>query len=188
MVDNVTVAKTPLAGVMIIRNKRFHDSRGFFVESYSKEGLKQLGIDVEFVQDNLSFNINPFTLRGLHFQRAPFAQAKLVSVIKGSALDVVVDLRRSSPTFGKHFKVVLNATDGDQLFVPAAFAHGYLTHEPETLFSYKVAQPYSPEHEGGLCFDDSLLGIDWATRADQIITSTKDRAWPAFDPGMSYFK
>jgi len=187
MAGNILVTPAPLPGLMIIRNKRFPDSRGFFEQSYSKEGLAQLGLDVEFVQDNLSFNSSPFTLRGLHFQREPFAQAKLVSVIRGRALDVVVDLRQSSPAFGKHFKLELSAVDGDQLFVPAGFAHGFLTQEPETLFSYKTSRPYSPAHEGGICFDDGLLGIDWAADPDKIIISTKDRAWPPFDTRMDYF-
>lgn len=188
MAGNIVAEPTRLPGVIIIRNKRFHDNRGFFVQSYSKGDFAQLGINDEFVQDNLGFNIKGLTLRGLHFQREPYAQAKLVSVVRGRALDVVVDLRRSSSTFGKYLAVMLSEANGDQLFIPAGFAHGYLTHQPDTLFAYKVSRPYSPEHEDGICFNDSLLDIDWSAPADEIVVSARDRSWPAFDPRLSYFK
>jgi dTDP-4-dehydrorhamnose 3,5-epimerase len=188
MVDSVAVRTTHLPGVIIIRNRRFHDARGFFVQSYSKRDFAQLGISEAFVQDNLGFNIKAPTLRGLHFQREPFAQAKLVTVVRGRVLDVVVDLRRGSPTFGEHLKVTLSDAEGEQLFVPPGFAHGYLTHQPETLLAYKVSKPYSPQHEGGLCFDDRLLDIDWGAPTSEIVISDRDRSWPEFDPRSSYFK
>jgi len=188
MADNICVTLTPISGLVIVRSQRFFDDRGFFTQAYSKQGFAKAGIGIEFVQDNLSFNKYPNTLRGLHFQTEPFAQAKLVSVVRGRALDVVVDLRQNSRSFGEHFKFELNALNGDQLFVPEGFAHGFLTREADTLFSYKVSMPYSPEHEAGIRFDDAVLGIDWGTNAEAIIASSKDRDWPAFDSTAGYFR
>ena len=116
---------------------------------------------VDFVQDNVSLSRPVGTLRGLHFQKEPFAQVKLVSVMQGAARDVVVDIRHSSPTFGRHFSVLLSAEEGNQIFIPAGFAHGFLTLEPDTMLSYKVSNYYSPEHDSGIRFDDPRLGIDW---------------------------
>ena len=181
------VFRTVLPGVLLLRPRRFLDERGFFAESYNRRQFEQAGIATEFVQDNLSFSENPFTLRGLHFQRTPFAQAKLVSVIKGRVRDVVVDLRRSSLHFAQHLSIQLSAAEGDQLFVPEGFAHGFLTLEPETLFAYKVSTYYSREHEEGICFDDPVLNIDWGIES-VVTTSIKDRAWSGFDPQAEYFE
>ena len=127
------------------------------------------------------------TLRGLHFQKEPFAQVKLVSVVQGAARDVVVDLRHSSPTFGRHFSILLSAEEGNQVFVPIGFAHGFLTLEPDTMLSYKVSNYYSPEHDFGIRFDDPRLGIDWGFDPASIITSEKDQLLPSFDPQTEYF-
>ena len=181
------VTPTPLEGVLILRPERFTDARGFFSESYNKQRLLQIGIETEFVQDNIAYNKSCLTLRGLHFQKAPFTQAKLVSVLKGAALDVVVDLRSSSQSLGRHFAVELSAEEGAQLFVPTGFAHGFMTLEPDTLFSYKVSNYYSAEHDSGIRFDDPLLAIDWGVEPHSILTSGKDRKLPPFDPRAEYF-
>ena len=177
----------PIAGVMVLEPARFCDARGFLSESYNKRLLAELGIDIDFVQDNVSFSVAPTTLRGLHFQRPPFAQAKLVSVPKGAALDVVVDLRKSSPTFGRYFSVRLSGQQGNQLFVPVGFAHGFLTLEPETLFAYKVSNYYSSVHDRGIRWNDERLGIDWEVDESVVTVSAKDARLPAFDPSEDYF-
>lgn len=182
------VLATPLPGALILTPKRFPDLRGFFSENYSKRRLKDdVGLDIDFVQDNIAYCKARFTLRGLHFQKPPCAQAKLVSVVKGTALDVIVDLRRSSSTFGQHFAIELSAAEGNQLFVPVGFAHGFVTREPDTVFTYKVSGYYSPEHESGIRFDDAWLGIDWGADPDLIVTSEKDQKLPRFDPNGEYF-
>ena len=184
----IAIEITPIPGVLIVQTRRFNDARGFFTQTYSKRDLAEFGVGVDFVQDNLSFNRERGTLRGLHYQREPAAQAKLVSVVKGSVLDVVVDLRRGSPCFGQHLSIELNATNGTELFIPVGFAHGFITREAETLFTYKVSHAYSPQDECGIRFDDASLAIDWAAHPDAIITSAKDRSWPPFDPSAEYFQ
>lgn len=181
------IIQTPLLGLIILKPKRFQDCRGFFCEAYSKRRLAEAGIDVDFVQDNLSVSEIRGTLRGLHFQKNPRAQVKLVSAIKGAARDVVVDLRQRSPSFGKNFSVVISAEEGNQIFVPVGFAHGFLTLEPDTMLSYKVSNYYSPEHDFGIRFDDPRLGIDWGFDPASIITSDKDQQLPLFDPKTCYF-
>ena len=181
------VTPTGLPDLFVLQPQRFNDVRGFFCESYNKERLAEAGIFIDFVQDNLSFSASVWTLRGLHFQREPFAQAKLVSVIRGGALDVVVDLRRNSPCFGRHLAIELNAAEGQQLFIPVGFAHGFLTLEPNTLFAYKVSNYYSPEHDAGIRFNDTQLGIDWGVPPDLIRTSDKDKKLPTFNPKTDYF-
>jgi dTDP-4-dehydrorhamnose 3,5-epimerase len=183
----VDVLATPLPGVLILKPKRFPDMRGFFSESYNKRRLEEAGLEIDFVQDNIAYNRSRLTLRGLHFQKRPFAQAKLVSVLKGAALDVIVDLRCNSPGFGQHFAIELSAAEGNQLFVPVGFAHGFITLEPDTLFTYKVSHYYSPEHDTGIRFNDPLLGIDWRADPDLSIVSDKDRELPLFDPNREYF-
>jgi len=181
------ITQTPLPGLVILKPKRFCDRRGFFCEAYSKRRLAEAGLDVDFVQDNLAVSKLRGTLRGLHFQKDPWAQVKLVSVVKGAARDVVVDIRQSSPTFGLNFSVLLSAEEGNQIFVPIGFAHGFLTLEPDTMLSYKVSNYYSPDHDSGIRFDDSRLGIDWGLDPASIITSDKDRHLPLFDPKTRYF-
>ena len=181
------VTTTPLSGVLVLKPKRFFDPRGFFSETYNQRRFEQAGVDVVFVQDNVSVSKPRGTLRGLHFQKEPFAQAKLVGVLAGSIRDVAVDLRRSSPTFGQHFSVLLSAEEGNQIFVPVGFAHAFLTLEPDTMIFYKVSNFYSPEHDAGIRFDDPQLGIDWGMDRASVVTSDKDRQLPAFDRKTVYF-
>jgi dTDP-4-dehydrorhamnose 3,5-epimerase len=181
------IVTTPLPGLMILKPRRIEDGRGFFCESYHKQRLADAGIDACFVQDNLSLSKPEGTLRGLHFQKTPLEQAKLVGVLNGEVRDVAVDLRRGSKTFGRHFSIVLSEAEGNQLFIPAGFAHGFVTLKPDTLFAYKVSNYYSPGQEAGIRFDDPLLGIDWGRAADTLVVSERDRALPGFDPKAEYF-
>jgi dTDP-4-dehydrorhamnose 3,5-epimerase len=177
----------PLSSVLILKPKRFPDARGFFSESYNKARLAEAGLRVDFVQDNIAYCKSHLTLRGLHFQEHPFAQAKLVGVVKGRVLDVIVDLRHSSPSFGKHFAVELSAAEGNQIFVPIGFAHGFITHEPETLVTYKVSNYYSPGHDRGVRFNDPVLNIDWGGDPNLFVISSRDTGLPSFDPSQEYF-
>ena len=161
MMPAMEVQPTPFAGLLVCKIRRHYDSRGFFCEVYNRKRFADLGLGVMFVQDNLSVSHAVGTLRGLHFQREPFSQAKLVTVARGAVRDVVMDLRRSSRTFGRHYTVELTAVDGQALYVPAGFAHGFLTLAPDTIFTYKISDYYSPQHEAGIRFDDPILGIDW---------------------------
>jgi dTDP-4-dehydrorhamnose 3,5-epimerase len=172
------VESTAIEAVKIITPKKFGDHRGFFSEVYSRKAWAEAGLDYEFVQDNHSFSVEVGVIRGLHFQTAPFGQDKLVRVAKGRVLDVAVDLRRSSPTFGKHVAVELSADNWRQLLVPIGFAHGFCTLEPDTEVLYKVTNVYSPAHDKGLAFDDPALGIDWRIDLAKAVLSDKDRKHP----------
>ena len=158
--------------------RRFEDPRGVFCETYSKRALSAMGIEVEFVQDNHSISIERNVVRGLHFQIPPFAQDKLIRVARGSAFDVVVDLRRASPTFGKHVATVLSADNWRQLLVPAGFAHGFCTLEPNTEVLYKVSRFYSPQHDRGVLWNDPDLEIGWPVAAEDALLSDKDLQYP----------
>lgn len=170
------VTEGKLRGVKLIEPDVFGDSRGFFMESYSKEKFRLHGIDMEFVQDNHSLSAQKGVLRGLHYQLQPFAQTKLVRVVAGSILDVVVDIRRGSPTFGQWEGYELSAANKRQLLVPQGFAHGFCTLEDHTEVLYKVDAPYSAAHDRGIAWDDPALGIDWPTA--QPILSAKDSRHP----------
>jgi dTDP-4-dehydrorhamnose 3,5-epimerase len=172
------VENSAIEAVKIITPKKFGDHRGFFSEVYSRKAWAEAGLDYEFVQDNHSFSVEVGVIRGLHFQTAPFGQDKLVRVAKGRVLDVAVDLRRSSPTFGKHVAVELSAENWRQLLVPIGFAHGFCTLEPDTEVLYKVTNVYSPAHDKGLAFDDPALGIDWRIDLSKAVLSDKDRKHP----------
>ena len=172
------VEDTAIAGVKIITPEKFGDHRGFFSEVYSRKAWSEAGLDYDFVQDNHSFSVEVGVIRGLHFQTAPFGQDKLVRVVKGRVLDVAVDLRRSSPTFGKHVAVELSAANWRQLLVPIGFAHGFCTLEPDCEVLYKVTNIYSPAHDKGLAFDDPALGIDWRIDLAKAVLSDKDRKHP----------
>ena len=177
-----------IPGLMLIRPKRFGDRRGFFAETYSARNFAQAGIQTVFVQDNHARSAEAGTVRGLHFQLPPFAQTKLVWVIRGRALDVVVDLRQGSPGFGRHAAIELSAEDGAQLLVPAGFAHGYCTLEPDTELYYKVDAFYSPAHDRGVLWNDPALGIDWPIPDPaQAILSDKDRCQPVLADLPPYF-
>ncbi len=172
------VEETAIEGVKIITPKRHGDSRGFFSEVYNQEAWRKAGLEYNFVQDNHSLSAELGTIRGMHFQTQPFAQAKLVRVSRGRVLDVVVDLRRSSPTFGRHVAIELSADNWRQLLVPIGFAHGFCTLEPNTEFLYKVTNFYSAPNDRGLAFDDPELGVNWPVAPDRVHLSDKDRKWP----------
>ncbi len=175
-----TVTPLALDGVFEITPRKFGDDRGFFSETWSVAALSGAGIDLDFVQDNHAYSQAAGTFRGLHYQLAPKAQAKLLRVTRGSILDVVVDIRRSSPTFGKWLSVELSADKWNQILVPAGFAHGYLTLEPDTEVQYKVSDTYSPQHERGIRFDDPAIGIAWPLDPATFQLSDKDSKAPAF--------
>jgi dTDP-4-dehydrorhamnose 3,5-epimerase len=170
----VKVQTTPLPGVLIVSPRLFGDPRGFFVETYQQQRYREVGIDVDFVQDNLSRSVKG-TLRGLHFQH-PNGQAKLVQVVQGEIFDVAVDIRRGSPTFGRWFGTVLSEADQRQLFIPQGFAHGFCVLSETALFSYKCSAYYAPGSEGGLRWDDPDMAITWGV--DAPLLSERDRAWP----------
>lgn len=170
--------ETEIPAVKIVTPKRHGDARGFFSEVYKTSDWQSAGLDPVFVQDNHSFSAPAGTLRGLHFQLPPFAQDKLVRVTRGRILDVAVDIRRSSPTFGRHVAVELSAENWRQLFVPTGFAHGFITLEADTEVLYKVTALYAPSHDRGLAFDDPGLSIDWGIGPEDVILSDKDRRHP----------
>ena len=164
--------------VVLLRTPRHGDARGWFSETWSRARFAAVGIDCDFVQDNQSWSEASGVVRGLHFQRPPYAQAKLVRCLRGAILDVVVDLRAGAPSFGRAHAVELTAESGDQLFVPPCFAHGFATLRPGTEVAYKVSAPYAPTHEAGLAWDDPDLAIPWPVTAEQAILADRDRAWP----------
>ncbi|GAB3742343.1 dTDP-4-dehydrorhamnose 3,5-epimerase [Hymenobacter agri] len=167
----------PLAGLLEFVPRLFGDPRGVFYETYSARTMQALGLpaDLDWVQDNQSKS-QPGVVRGLHFQRPPHAQAKLVRVAKGRALDVVVDIRRDSPTYGQHAKIELSEAQGNMLLVPVGFAHGFVALEEDTLFLYKCSNYYAPASEGGLLWNDPALGIEWGVT--EAIISPKDAILP----------
>lgn len=179
---------TKIPDVKLLRTRRFHDARGFFAETFSRRALANCGIDCEFVQDNHSFSGPRGVVRGLHFQVPPFAQAKLVRVVRGAILDIAVDLRVGSPSYGRHVAQVIREEDWAQLFIPAGFAHGFCTLVPETEVLYKVSAYYSPQHDRGIRWDDPRLGIDWPIAAHEAIVSDKDRALPPLAETRSHFR
>ena len=164
--------------VKLIRPKRFGDARGFFSEVYNRAALAAAGIGMEFVQDNHSRSALVGTIRGLHFQTAPFGQDKLVRVTKGRILDVAVDLRRASPTYGKYVSAELSAENWTQILVPIGFAHGFCTLEPDTEVLYKVSNVYAPANDGGVMWNDPDLGIAWPVKAGNAVLSDKDTRLP----------
>lgn len=167
-----------IADVKLVTPKFFRDERGFFVETYRADKFVAAGVDVTFVQDNHSLSVEAGTIRGLHFQTPPRAQDKLVRCTRGAILDIAVDIRRGSPTFGQHVAVELSAANGHQLFVPKGFAHGFCTLEPNTEVVYKVSDYYAPECDRGLAWDDPALAIAWPVADTSAILSGKDRTHP----------
>ncbi|AIB16640.1 dTDP-4-dehydrorhamnose 3,5-epimerase (plasmid) [Azospirillum argentinense] len=174
------VVSLDIPDVKIIRPKKFGDHRGFFSETYSRKAFEAAGLLYDFVQDNQSLSAEVGTVRGLHFQLPPFAQDKLVRVVKGAILDVAVDIRKGSPTYGRHVSAVVSAEEWNQILVPIGFAHGFCTLEPNTEVIYKVTNFYSAEHDRGLLWNDPDLGIDWPVAADKALLSDKDRKQPRF--------
>lgn len=175
---HVDVVATAIADVKIITPKKFGDDRGFFSEVYNAATFASAGIDLTFIQDNHSWSAKRGTIRGLHFQSPPFAQDKLIRVVRGAILDVAVDIRKSSPTYGHHVAVELSAANWRQLLVPVGFAHAFCTLEDNTEVIYKVTGRYSREHDLGLAFDDPDLAIAWPINSSEAITSDKDRKHP----------
>jgi dTDP-4-dehydrorhamnose 3,5-epimerase len=171
---------TPLAipDVRLVVPGRIGDTRGFFAETYSRRDFAAAGIEQEFVQDNHSFSARRYTLRGLHYQLPPMAQAKLVRVVRGAILDVAVDLRQGSPSLGRHVAIALTAEAGNQLYLPEGFAHGFCTLEPDTEVVYKATAYYSREHDRGIQWNDPALEIDWPARPSEVMLSDKDRNLP----------
>lgn len=171
------IIKTELEGVVVIEPKVFGDNRGYFFESFSERDFVEKVAGVKFVQDNESKSCYG-VVRGLHFQKPPYAQSKLVRVVKGAVLDVVVDIRKGSPTYGKHIAVELSEDNHRQTFIPRGFAHGFAVLSDEAIFQYKCDSFYAPQSEGAIAWDDPDLGIDWRIPADKIILSAKDMAHP----------
>lgn len=175
------IERTLLDGVLILTPRRHGDHRGFFSESYSRKLLGERGVDIEFVQDNHSLSATTGTIRGLHFQAPPHAQDKLVRCGRGVLLDVAVDIRRGSPTYGKWVGVELSFENGRQLLVPKGFAHGFVTLTPNTEIVYKCSDYYAPETEGAIRWDDPEIGIDWKLPPSSApIISEKDAVAPLF--------
>ncbi|MDN5115236.1 dTDP-4-dehydrorhamnose 3,5-epimerase [Aliarcobacter butzleri] len=186
--------KTSIPDVVIIEPKVHGDARGYFVETFRADKLEEfLGYKINFCQDNESKS-SKGVLRGLHYQLAPFAQTKLVRVIKGKVLDVAVDIRKNSPTFGKYVAVLLSAENKKQLLVPRGFAHGFVVLEDDTVFAYKVDNYYSPECDRGIAYDDESLNIDWILKKEELNLSAKDTKQPKlnetndlFEFGVNYY-
>ena len=174
-------------GVKLIKPRRIPDLRGYFVETWNRRAFGEAGIDVDFMQDNVSFSRRRGTVRGLHFQTPPMAQSKLVRVLRGSVLDVAVDIRRASPTFGRHVAATLTAAGGDQLYIPVGFAHGFCTLEADTEVAYKISGLYSPEHDTGIAWDDPDLGIAWPLEGLAPTLSDRDRKLPRLAEAGSPF-
>ena len=169
-----------ISDVIQLTPNRYSDERGYFVETYNHRTFAEVGIVCTFVQDNESFSSRRGTLRGLHFQSPPYAQAKLVRVLQGSVYDVAVDLRRGSPSYGRWCGVSISAQEGQQVYIPIGFAHAFCTLEPNTIVAYKVDASYSKTSEGGLRWDDPELAIDWPISAKEVYLSEKDRDLPRF--------
>ncbi len=180
----MNVKTTPIEGLLVIEPQVFNDPRGYFYESYNKQKFTEAGIDYEFIQDNQSLSQKGI-IRGLHFQAPPFDQGKLVRVIQGAVKDVVVDIRKNSPTFGQHFSIVLTSENKTMFFIPPGFAHGFETLEDDTIFLYKCTNVYNKESEGGLLWNDPFLNINWQN-IDPLI-SDKDKILPTFENLISPF-
>lgn len=176
-IEKMNVITTPIEGLLIVEPQLFGDARGYFVETYNEARYDAAGIKARFVQDNQSMSAYG-VVRGLHFQKPPYSQAKLVSCIEGSVLDVAVDLRSDSPTYGQHFAVVLSEENHRQFFIPKGFAHGFSVLSERAVFSYKCDELYHPEAEGGILFTDPELGIDWQIPVEKMIISAKDTCHP----------
>jgi len=176
--------KTPIQDLIVIEPKVFQDDRGYFFESWSKTVFEKEGLNLNFVQDNQSLS-SKGVLRGLHFQNPPFAQGKLVTVIQGSVMDVSVDIRKNSPTYGKHLAIVLSGKNKTSIWIPQGFAHGFVTLEDNTIFTYKCTDVYNRESEGSILWNDKDLNINWGMQ--NPIVSEKDASSPTFSMLNSQF-
>jgi dTDP-4-dehydrorhamnose 3,5-epimerase len=185
--ERFSITHLVIPDVVVVQPRKFGDYRGYFVETFSRRDFEKLGIANDFVQDNQSFSARRGTVRGLHFQVPPHPQAKLVRVLRGAVYDVAIDLRRSSPTYGRWCGTTLTAQEGNQLFVPRGFAHAFCTLEPDTEVAYKVDDYYAPECDAGLIWDDPDLGIDWPIPAGEAVLSEKDAKLPRLADFQSPF-
>ena len=175
------VVATKIPDVKVIKPVKYFDRRGFFSETYNKRAFAEAGIGLEFVQDNHSFSAQKNVVRGLHYQTKPFAQDKLLRVVRGAVFDVAVDLRRGSPTFGRHIGLVLSGDDWNQVLIPQGFAHGFCTLQPKTVVLYKADQVYAPSHDGGVYWADPALAIKWPVTPSEAQISPKDQILPALN-------
>ena len=182
----MNIIKTPIDGLLIIEPRVFHDARGYFVETYNEQRYREAGVDATFVQDNQSCSTYG-VVRGLHFQKPPYTQAKLVSCTKGLVLDVAVDLRKESPTYGKWYAVELSEENHRQFYIPRGFAHGFSVLSEQAVFTYKCDNLYHPEAEGGLLLSDPDVAIDWQVPEDKRVISEKDTKHPLFKDLISPF-
>lgn len=182
----MNIKNTPIPDLLIIEPRLFPDDRGYFYESYNKPKYEAAGIKADFVQDNQSFS-QKGTLRGLHGQANPFAQGKLVRVLKGRVLDVAVDIRKASPTYGQHFSIELSGDNHVQFWVPPGFLHGFVTLEDDTIFTYKVTNYYDKASEIGVIWNDPTLAIGWGIDEREILLSPKDELLPSFKDFVSPF-
>jgi dTDP-4-dehydrorhamnose 3,5-epimerase len=182
-----TATELAIPGVLLVNSRRYEDSRGYFMETYRARTFEDLGMPAVFVQDNQALSREAGTIRGLHYQAPPHAQAKLVRAIRGAVFDVAVDLRRGSATFGRWVSATLTADAGKQLFVPAGFAHGYCTLEPDTEVAYKCDSYYVAEADAGIVFSDPAIGIDWPVAVEAAIVSDSDRGLPLLEEIASPF-
>lgn len=182
----VETAKIP--GFLIVTPKKFGDERGFFSETFRASALAPYGVTHAWVQDNHSMSGKRGIVRGLHFQAPPRAQAKLLRVVHGAILDVAVDIRKGSPTYGQHVAVELSALNWRQIYVPAGMAHGYCTLSDKVEVIYKTSDEYAPETEGGLLWNDPALGITWPTAADEVTVNARDASWPRLAALQSPFE
>ena len=175
-----TIERLAIPDVLHFKPRKFEDGRGYFMETFRAAALAEAGVETVFVQDNQSLSRQVGTIRGLHFQTPPAVQAKLVRVVAGAILDVAVDLRSTSPTYGRWVGATLSAENGHSLFVPRGFAHAFCTLEPDTVVTYKCDDYYAPASDAGLNFADPTIGIDWPVTADKAIVSEKDARLPLF--------
>ncbi|GAA4826754.1 dTDP-4-dehydrorhamnose 3,5-epimerase [Algivirga pacifica] len=173
----MNIIKTSIPDLVIIEPKAFEDDRGYFMEAYKESWFQENFPHIKFVQDNESKSERG-VLRGLHFQKPPYAQTKLVRVIQGEVLDVAVDLRKDSPTYGQHESIILSAENKKQFLVPKGFAHGFIVLSETAIFSYKVDNPYAPEHDAGVLWNDPAFNIDWKLDESEILLSKKDAIQP----------
>jgi dTDP-4-dehydrorhamnose 3,5-epimerase len=180
------IKKTNIPNLLVIKPEVFSDPRGFFLESYTESRYKNAGIGANFIQDNISKSTYG-VIRGLHYQLAPYSQSKLIHVLEGKVLDVAVDLRKNSPTFGQHFAVELSAENKLQFFIPQGFAHGFSVLSETAIVTYKCDNYYSQEAERGIAYNDAKLNIDWKIPADKAIISSKDSILPSFDEAEHNF-
>lgn len=183
------IINTDIEGVFIIETDVFGDNRGYFAETYSKPKYSKLGISVDFVQDNMSFSAQKGTLRGLHWQNPPYAQSKLVSCTKGEVIDIAVDIRKGSPTYGKWVSTKLSENNHRQFFIPQGFAHGFLTLTDNVEFRYKVDNIYNKESEGSIRYDDPTINVDWGSLLNGIepVLSDKDKTSPNLNDSYNKF-